>query len=98
MNTARQLSIIVIGLFFCGAVHGASYPLKVSSTNPRVLVDQNNAPFLMVGDSPHSLLVNLSSSDAAVYLADRAAHGMNSLWVELLCVPISEQRSTLDGG
>jgi hypothetical protein len=86
MNTARQLHIFVIGLFFCGAVHGASYPVKISSTNPRILVDQNNAPFLMVGDSPHSLIVNLSASDAAAYLADRAAHGINSLWVELLCV------------
>src|ERR1039458_10195569 len=47
---------------------------------------QNNAPLLMVGDSPHSLIVNLSASDAAAYLADRAAHGINSLWVELLCV------------
>ena len=46
MNTARQLRIFVIGLFFCGVVYGASYPLKVSSTNPRILVDQNNVPFL----------------------------------------------------
>jgi hypothetical protein len=32
MNTARQLHIFVIGLFFCGAAYGASYPLKISST------------------------------------------------------------------
>ena len=93
MNTARQLHIFVIGLFFCGAVYGASFPVKISSTNPRILVDQNNAPFLMVGDSPHSLIVNLSASEAASYLADRAAHGFNSLWVELLCVGYTGGRS-----
>jgi hypothetical protein len=98
MSTARH--IIVIGLFVCGAVYGASYPLKVSTTNPRILVDQNNAPFLMMGDSPHSLIVNLSSSDAAAYLADRAAHGINSLWVQSLCVKYTGGRpdgSLLDG-
>ena len=54
----------------------------------------------MVGDSPHSLIVNLSSSDAAAYLADRAAHGFNSLWVNLLCVGYTGGRpdgSLLDG-
>ncbi len=100
MNTARQLRIFVIGRFFCRAVFAASYPVKISSTNPRILVDQNNAPFLMVGDSPHSLWANLSSSNAAFYLADRAAHGINSLWVNLLCVRPVEGRpdgSLLDG-
>lgn len=54
----------------------------------------------MVGDSPHSLLVNLSTADAADYLADRAAHGFNSLWVEMLCVKYTGGRpdgSRLDG-
>jgi hypothetical protein len=100
MNNARQLHIFAIGLFFCGAVHGATFPVKISSTNPRILVDQNNTPFLVVGDSPHALIVNLSSSDAASYLADRAAHGFNSLWVNLLCVRPQEGRpdgSLLDG-
>jgi Protein of unknown function (DUF4038)/Putative collagen-binding domain of a collagenase len=94
--------MLVIGLFLCGAVYGAGYryPLKISSADPRILVDQNNMPFLMVGDSPHSLLVNLSSADAAYYLADRAARGFNSLWVELLCVKYTGGRpdaSMLDG-
>ena len=39
----------------------------------------------MVGDAPHSLVVNLSSSNAAIYLADRATNGFNTLWVEALC-------------
>ena len=31
------------------------YPLKASANN-RYLVDQNNVPFMIVGDSPHSLI------------------------------------------
>jgi Protein of unknown function (DUF4038)/Putative collagen-binding domain of a collagenase len=86
MNAAHQLSAFVLGLFCCGVAYGVSYPLKVSSSNPRILVDQDNVPFLVVGDSPHSLIVNLSTSDAAAYLADRAAHGFNSLWAQSVCV------------
>jgi hypothetical protein len=51
-------------------------------------------------DSPHSLIANLSASDAAAYLANRAARGFNSLWVEVLCVPYTGGRSNaslLDG-
>jgi len=87
-------------LFFCAPGLGAHYPIKVSITKPRILADQDNIPFLMIGDSPHSLIVNLSASDAAAYLADRAAHGFNSLWIELLCVPYTGGRtngSLLDG-
>ncbi len=100
MNPLRQCRLIVIGLLLCGAAYGASYPLKISSTNPRILVDQRNVPVLIVGDSPHSLFSNLSSADAAAYLADRAARGINSLWVNLLCVRPVEGRpdgSLLDG-
>ena len=102
MNTARLLPILLVGLFFCGAVCGVGYryPLKISTANPRILVDQNNVRFLIVGDSPHSLIVNLSTSDAAAYLADRAAHEFNSLWIELLCVKYTGGRpdgSFLDG-
>ena len=46
----------------------------------------------MVGDSPHSLIVNLEQSDAAIYLANRASNGFNCLWVETLCVPYTGGR------
>ena len=100
MNNPRWLHILALWLLLCGAAHGAIFPLKVGGANPRILVDQDNAPFLIVGDSPHALIVNLSESDAASYLADRAAHGFNSLWVNLLCVRPQEGRpdgSLLDG-
>jgi hypothetical protein len=60
------------------------YPLK-ASPNKRYLVDQDNVPFMMVGDSPQSLLGRMSKSDAAYYMANRQRHGINTLWVNLLC-------------
>src|SRR5271170_3367155 len=61
-----------------------AYPLKVSA-NSRYLVDQNNLPFMIVGDSPHSLIGRMSHSEAEFYMANRARYGINTLWVELLC-------------
>ena len=60
------------------------YPLKCSA-NGRYLVDQNNAPYLIVGDSPQALIVNLTTNEAAAFFADRAALGFNTLWINLLC-------------
>ncbi len=84
----------------CVAAFGTVYPVKVGSLNPRVLMDQNNVPFLLVGDAAHSLLANLSQSDAMLYLANRATNGFNTIWVELLCVPYTGGQpdgSLLDG-
>ena len=61
-----------------------AYPLKASANN-RYLVDQNNLPFMIVGDSPHSLIGRMSKSDAEFYMANRVQYGINTLWVELLC-------------
>jgi Protein of unknown function (DUF4038)/Putative collagen-binding domain of a collagenase len=54
-----------------------------------------------VGDSAHSLFVNLNTTDLATYLANRQGHGFNIIWVEALCSDyISNCRndlSTYDG-
>ena len=63
---------------------GHAYPLKASSNN-RYLVDQNDVPFLMVGDAPQTIIANLSEMDAATYMANRAQYGINTLWINLLC-------------
>jgi hypothetical protein len=60
------------------------YPVKASATN-RYLIDQKNAPFMIVGDSPHSMIGKMSKSDAAFYMTNRQQYGVNTLWVELLC-------------
>jgi hypothetical protein len=81
----RQLCITIVGFCFCGMSFAATYPVKISSSNPRILVDQNNIPFLMVGDSPQSLMVNLSEADAGAYISDRSAYGFNTLLIDVIC-------------
>jgi hypothetical protein len=56
-----------------------------ASANQRYVVDQSNAPVLLAGDSPHTLFVNLNTTDLATYLSNRQSHGFNILWVESLC-------------
>ena len=57
--------------------------LKVSD-NGRYLVDQRGVPFLVVGDSPWSLIVQLDEKDRETYLEDRQKRGFNSIIVNLL--------------
>jgi uncharacterized protein DUF4038/collagenase-like protein with putative collagen-binding domain len=63
---------------------GVAFPLKASS-NGRFLETATNHPFLMVGDSPQSLIGNLTESSADSYFADRVAHGFDTVWINLLC-------------
>jgi chitodextrinase len=83
----------------CSSGGGPSYPLKVSA-NGRYLVDQNSTPFLLVGDSPQSLIGNLTEAQASTYFADRQAHGFNTVWINLLCTSYTYCNSdgtTFDG-
>jgi Protein of unknown function (DUF4038)/Putative collagen-binding domain of a collagenase len=76
-----------------------TYWLKVSA-NGRYLVDQNNVPFLIMGDSPQALFVNLSEAEADSFFADRQAGGFNAVWINLLCGTYTGGRadgSTYDG-
>jgi chitodextrinase len=76
-----------------------AYPLKVS-LDKRFLVDQDNVPFLLMGDSPQALMVNLSEAEADMFFADREVHGFNGAWVNLLCGTYTGGRpdaSTYDG-
>jgi hypothetical protein len=76
-----------------------AYPLKPSA-NGRYLADQLNAPFLLLGDSPQALIVNLSETDADTFFADRSIYGINTVWINLLCASYTGGRpdaSTIDG-
>ena len=78
---------------------GPIYPLKASA-NGRYLVDQNNVPFLMVGDAPQSLIGLLSTTQANQYFVDRASKGFNAAWINLLCASYtycSASGETYDG-
>lgn len=77
----------------------AAFPLKASANN-KYLVDQNNVPILLIGDAPQALMVNLSTSAAATYFADRQKRGFNAVWINLLCATYTGGRangSTYDG-
>jgi len=81
---------------------GPAWPLKVSK-NKRYLVDQNEVPFLIAGDSPQALVSSLSEAQAETYFANRQAHGFNSMgWMNVAsappCYPAShDDASTYDG-
>jgi hypothetical protein len=59
------------------------YPLKISS-NRRHLVDQNDQPYLIHGDTAWSIITALTKDEAERYLANRAAKGFNALIVNLI--------------
>jgi Protein of unknown function (DUF4038) len=83
-----------------GSADRPVYPLKASANN-RYLVDQNNTPFLMVGDSPQHLITNLSPKEAAAFMANRRRYGINTLWINLLCIfteaSCNREAKTFDG-
>ena len=72
-----------------------SYPLRKAASG-RYLVDQKDVPFLIAGDSPQAMMVNLSEADADLYLANRQSHGFNTVWINLLCRKRTGGRN--DGG
>ena len=95
------IAAIVAATVVLGAAGASatSYPLQASA-NRRYLVDQTGAPYLMVGDAPQALTVNVSEAEAEMYFANRSAHGFNTLWVNLLCATYTGGRadgSTIDG-
>src|SRR5215470_17270324 len=75
------------------------WPTSVSA-NGRYLLDQTRRPYLIVGDSPQSLIGELSERQAKAYFANRHAHGINSVWIDLICAQYtgcSGDGSTYDG-
>jgi hypothetical protein len=77
----------------------AIYPLH-ASPDGRTLVDQDEVPFLVVGESPQAMMVNISEAEAEMFFANRAGYGFNTCWVNLLCATYTGGRpdgSTIDG-
>jgi hypothetical protein len=74
-----------------------AFPLKLSA-DQRYLVDQINRPFLIIGDSAWSLIVEPGPAQVDLYLKDRAAKGFNLLLVNLLEHKFSTQPPKLRDG
>lgn len=79
-------TVLLIGASFLGLlspVSAAVFPLKAAA-NGRFLVDQKDEPFLVVGDTAWSLIVQLGDDDVDRYLEDRQKRGFNSIIVNLI--------------
>lgn len=77
----------------------AAFPVEVGPTG-RYLVDRNGAPFLIAGESPQAMMVNVSEADADLFFANRRSHGFNTVWINLICATYTGGRadgSTFDG-
>jgi len=68
----------------------ARFPLKISD-DARSLVDADGRPFLLQGDTAWSAIVQLTPTDLAAYLDDRAKQGFNAIVVNLLEHKFSSQ-------
>jgi hypothetical protein len=73
----RSASVSIVGAL------PPSFPVSVHSSG-RYLVDAAGEPVRLHGDSPWSLISNLTSSEVDTYLADRQAKSFNALIVNLL--------------
>jgi hypothetical protein len=80
----RCFLVLALGLASLSA-HASEpvFPLKIAE-NQRYLADQKGKPFLVVGDSAWSLIVQLGEDDIDRYLDNRRKRGMNSIIVNLI--------------
>jgi Protein of unknown function (DUF4038)/Putative collagen-binding domain of a collagenase len=60
-----------------------AYPLRVSKDG-RYLVDTDERPFRIQGDSAQSLIANLTYAEADLYFTDRRARGFNTVNINLI--------------
>jgi hypothetical protein len=95
------LAFLAITAFAAGAhaEDGPAYPIKVSPTG-RYLVDSRGKPFLLAGESPQAMMVNISEAEAEAFFANRRSHGFNAAWINLICSTYTggrEDGSTIEG-
>lgn len=96
---ASVLAVLLAASTTRAALAGPVYPLHASADG-RYLLDQANVPFLLTGESPQAMVVNVGDSDTDLFFADRASHGFNTAWINLLCTTYTGGRvdaSLLDG-
>jgi hypothetical protein len=77
------LTAALAWLVLASAAPAADLPLKIAPGG-RYLVDRNGGPFLVVGDTAWSLIVQLDSDDIDRYLDDRQKRAFNSIIVNLI--------------
>lgn len=85
MLFARPALVSLLIVLASGSLSGAppAFPLHISR-RPPILVDRNEHPFFINGDTAWSILVSISREDAELYLEDRRRKGFNLVLVNLL--------------
>jgi hypothetical protein len=101
LRQGMLIFLTAIGVLISTAPLSAApaYPLKKGPTG-RYLVDQNDVPFLIAGESPQAMIGKLNEADAELFFQNRQAHGFNTVWINLLCADYTGCRSdgkTFDG-
>jgi len=90
-RTLAGALVALLGLLGCADDHAngnaglttAIFPLRVEA-GKRYLVDAQGRPFLVHGDTPWSLMVQLTRAEVDQYLEDRRARGFNTVLVEVI--------------
>ncbi len=80
-----QLFLVTMPLLIpaCKNAFFPEYPLQVSE-NSRYLVDHRNRPYFIQSDTPWSLFVALTKTEAENYLENRRQKGFNAITVNLI--------------
>lgn len=78
-----SIALVTILWFLNVSQAEAAQSLEISP-NGRYLTDQNGIPFLIHGDSPWSIIVQLTKEEADEYLESRRQKGFNSIVVNLI--------------
>jgi hypothetical protein len=82
MLHARSL-LFLVAMAVAATSAGSLYPVRVAP-GQRHLIDASGQPFLLVGDSPWSLITGPTNEEAERYLEDRRLKGFNTILVNLI--------------
>jgi hypothetical protein len=93
------IGLLIVALSAVATAAESRYPLKIGPTG-RYLVDRHDKPFLIAGESPQGMMVNVSEDDAELFFKNRRSHGFNTAWINLICAKYTGGRDdagTFDG-
>lgn len=84
MTTAWWIRALLCLLALSPLAGAVTYPVRLSTKNPRVLADAKGLPFLLQGDCAWGLMVSLDHDGVERYLENRRQKGFNTVVVMLI--------------
>ena len=73
----KAAAVVSMSFVACWTMAGPAYPLKLSP-GQHYVVDQNNSPFFIQGDSAWLLSKYLTAADQDFYLSNRWVQGFSA--------------------